>query len=88
MISDAVPEKVRIAYALSVLRGKRIPESSFRIFGNIDIKKNDGYLKDGLILAARFAEIEKAEQEGEDQAATAVTEKAKPASEKRASSGR
>jgi hypothetical protein len=88
ILSDAVPEKVRIAYAIRVLVGKRVPKASFHVI-TIDTAINDGYLKDGLILAARFAEIEKVEQDAAGQADSTVEsmsggkEKAKPESEKR-----
>ena len=65
MLSDKVPEKTRIAYAISVLASKRISTTSHRIIlGTLDKRKNDGYLKDSQILIARLKEIKKAEQGG------------------------
>ena len=64
-LSDAIPEKIRIAYAISVLASKRAvwsPNGKNLIIGKLDKDMVDGYLKDGLILAARLAEIEEAEQ--------------------------
>ena len=60
MLGDAVPEKIRITYAITVLSRKRVTNEDFRMslssFGTIDVQKKDGYLRDGLILAARLTE--------------------------------
>lgn len=62
MLSDSATEKVRIAYAITLLAKKRYPQPGVgksSAFGNPD--KNEQYLKDGLALVSRLGEIEKAE---------------------------
>lgn len=67
MLGDSVPEKTRIAYAITVLAGKRMPElfeHSLELKAPyLDIRKNDQYLSDGLILATRLEEIEKSDSQ-------------------------
>jgi hypothetical protein len=64
MLSNAASEKVRVAYAITVLAHKRqpLPSKGGILINGGDPVKNEQYLKDGLFLLARLAEIEKAEQ--------------------------
>lgn len=62
MLSDATPEKTRIAYAIGVLAAKRVSRGMrVSVLGEFDTKKNDQYLIDARVLSARLAEIERAE---------------------------
>ena len=67
MLGEDVPEKTRIAYAITVLATKRIPEpfglpTTAMLGGSVDVAKNEQFLHDGLVLAARLEELENAEQ--------------------------
>lgn len=67
MLGEDVPEKTRIAYAITVLATKRIPDpfglpTTATLGGSVDVAKNDQFLRDGLVLAARLEELEKAEE--------------------------
>ena len=71
MLSDSVTEKVRIAYAITLVAQKRHPQPSVGqgvFFGDRD--KNEQYLKDGLVLISRLRDIMKAEQNGGGQPST------------------
>lgn len=59
ILDNKTPESVLLAYAIHVLKTKRIPwEKNPNMLG-IDTEKNQGYLDDGLKLAARLDEIVK-----------------------------
>jgi hypothetical protein len=71
MLGNSATEKVRIAYAITLLAKKRHPQPSIgRGVFFVDRAKNEQYLKDGLVLVSRLAEIEKAEQASAGQPAT------------------
>lgn len=64
ILNEGTPEPVLLAYAIRVLRSKRIPwETNPNMLG-VDTRKNQGYLNDGLMLAARLDEIVKAQKAG------------------------
>lgn len=59
MLGDSVPEMVRVAYAIRVLASKRVRTTGFHPLG-LDEEKNEQFLKDGLTLANRLAELKEA----------------------------
>jgi hypothetical protein len=70
ILKDGTPEKVLLSYAIQVLHSKRIPwETNPNMLG-IDSAKNESYLQDGLMLAARLNEITKEAEAGTGQPAT------------------
>lgn len=71
ILNNDTPEKVLLAYAIRILRSKRIIWQTNPNMLGIDVEKNEGYLEDGLKLTARLNEITKeAEQAGTGQPAT------------------
>jgi hypothetical protein len=70
MLSESVTEKVRIAYAITLVAQRRQPQPSLGQGFAVDRDMNEQFLKDGLVLISRLAEIEKAEQAGSGQPAT------------------
>ncbi|MEM9235574.1 MAG: hypothetical protein AAGB14_02270 [Verrucomicrobiota bacterium] len=58
LLGEKVPEKVRVAFAIRILASKRIQnERPPHLFGKFDKEKNDQFLEEGLILAARLEKL-------------------------------
>lgn len=70
ILDNKTPESVLLAYAIHVLKTKRIPWETGGSMLGIDTEKNQGYLDDGLKLAARLDEIVKPKPAGAGQPAT------------------